>query len=439
MFSELSKKLFRKISLFLLIFLLVGCQERTTQQALKLKLVNFSHLNHLFEEIIIDGQEMGIVHIYSEYPDYHWTEAKEEGIACVDDATRAAVVYLRHFEITGDTTSLIRARKLLDFCRYMQAEDGLFYNFIYADHSINRAGKTSYKSLGWWAARGVWALGEGYRIFRKIDSSYAVLLKNHVEKTFFNMDTLLEHYPEIENINGFRVPRWLLYNSAADATSELLLGLAAFAQASGDMKVKGYAKKFAEGLVKMQIGDAQTFPYGLFLSWQNIWHGWGNSQTQALARISPLVNDAEIQRAAMMEADFFYPFWMKRGFPREMKFVKEDTKWVETIIEFSQIAYAIRPALVGSLQLYQLTKESRFARLAGELATWFFGNNPVKRPLYDPETGRCFDGILSETEINLNSGAESTIEALYSLLEVEANPIAWKKLVGFLNSKQILY
>jgi hypothetical protein len=39
--------------------------------------------------------------------------------------------------------------------------------------------------------------------------------------------------------------------------------------------------------------------------------------------------------------------------------------------------------------------------------------------IYDPATGRCFDGIRDSTTINKNSGAESTIEALGTLLEVE--------------------
>jgi hypothetical protein len=84
--------------------------------------------------------------------------------------------------------------------------------------------------------------------------------------------------------------------------------------------------------------------------------------------------------------------------------------------------------------LYELTQEERFAELAGELATWFLGNNPANQKMYDPETGRCFDGILSESAINRNSGAESTIEALYSILEVEANPIARRRLERYLSS-----
>jgi len=419
------------LSVFLLSF--IGCKNHASEQV-DLKLVNLAHLNHLYEDVVIGGKEMGIIHIYSEYPDYAWVDAHNEGIACVDDVARAAVVYLRHFEITGDTTSLKRARKLLDFCLYMQAEDGQFYNFIYADHSINREGETSFKSFGWWAARGVWALGEGYRIHQELDPEYAETLKRHLEKTYTHIDTLLTHYPEVEDFDGFKAPKWLLYNSAADATSELMLGLAAFARVSGDPKVKDYLKTFAMGLMEMQSGDKDTFPYGLFLSWKNVWHGWGNSQTQALAQASKVIQDKEIQQAAVREASSFYPHWMERGFPRELEFVFEDTIRAKKVTQFDQIAYAVRPAVVGSLMLYELTQEDGFAELAGELATWFFGNNPANQQMYDPETGRCFDGILSESEINRNSGAESTIEALYSILEVEANPIASRKLERHLSS-----
>ena len=35
-------------------------------------LVNTSHLDALYEEIIVEKDTMGIIHIYSEYPDYGW-------------------------------------------------------------------------------------------------------------------------------------------------------------------------------------------------------------------------------------------------------------------------------------------------------------------------------------------------------------------------------
>ena len=107
---------------------------------------------------------MAITHIYSEYPRYEWVDASGEGIAAVDDAARAALVYLTDYESTGDTASLDKARRLLNFVLYMQAEDGQFYNFI-LDRvgTINQTGNTSFKSSGWWATRShaPWAQATG--------------------------------------------------------------------------------------------------------------------------------------------------------------------------------------------------------------------------------------------------------------------------------------
>ena len=143
-------------------------------------LVNFKHLEHLTEKIELNSDTVSIVHIYSNYPDYKWIDAKEsgpEGIACVDDAARAAVVTLRRFELTHDSSKLAEARSLLKFVAAMETEDGEFYNFVLADHTINRTGKTSYKSFGWWAARGVWSMSLGYRVFKDIDTAFASRLK----------------------------------------------------------------------------------------------------------------------------------------------------------------------------------------------------------------------------------------------------------------------
>jgi hypothetical protein len=114
--------------------------------------VNFSHLQHLTETVSLNGGNVNIVHVYANYPDYRWLEAADagtEGVACIDDAARAAVLYLRHYELSHDNESLLRARALLAFVLKMQSDDGEFYNFIYQNHSINTTGRTSLKSFGW--------------------------------------------------------------------------------------------------------------------------------------------------------------------------------------------------------------------------------------------------------------------------------------------------
>jgi len=72
--------------------------------------------------------------------------------------------------------------------------------------------------------------------------------------------------------------------------------------------------------------------------------------------------------------------------------------------------------------------------LGGITASWLTGNNAAGIAIYDSATGRCFDGINDSTSVNKNSGAESTIECLYTLIEISNNPIA-KKYLEFKSTK----
>ena len=67
------------------------------------------------------------------------------------------------------------------------------------------------------------------------------------------------------------------------------------------------------------------------------------------------------------------------------------------------------------IEAFIVKDEEKYIRRAEEITEWFSGKNIVGKHMYEPATGRCYDGIISETEVNRNSGAESTIEALLSL------------------------
>ena len=67
------------------------------------------------------------------------------------------------------------------------------------------------------------------------------------------------------------------------------------------------------------------------------------------------------------------------------------------------------------VEAYKITGEEIYLQRTKEITTWFSGINVANQQMYDPATGRCYDGIVSETKVNMNSGAESTIEALLSL------------------------
>jgi hypothetical protein len=62
-------------------------------------------------------------------------------------------------------------------------------------------------------------------------------------------------------------------------------------------------------------------------------------------------------------------------------------------------------------ELYRLVGDAERERLSLE---WFHGRNVHRLPVYDPDTGACYDGLTPEG-INLNQGAESVLSYLLAI------------------------
>ena len=56
----------------------------------------------------------------------------------------------------------------------------------------------------------------------------------------------------------------------------------------------------------MQLGDKEQFPYGAFLSWENLWHAYGNSQSYALLKAGQSLGDPSYIEKALKEINNFY-------------------------------------------------------------------------------------------------------------------------------------
>lgn len=390
--------------------------------------INLAHLDFLNQEITLDGQPMLITHIYCEYPDYEWVDAAEEGIACVDDVARSLQVYLNAFERNGDSAYLDKARLHLNFLLHMQADDGEWYNFIDAVHEINQQGPTSRKSFGWWAVRGLRALGQFYRVSYQYDVAHDLrdTLKTRIEMCLPHIEKRLETYGQYVTVEGISIPAWLIGNGS-DVTAEAVLALLDYHAVTNDPTLLRTITRLMDGLAQMQYGSPSRFPLGAHLSWQNWWHAWGNSQTQALAEgVIRLQTDhsrlAENYLAsARLEADNFYLYLLAQ---QHLEAIAWQALEPPRVVEFPQIAYGIRCMTDGLMSLYRATDDSSYAQLAGLTASWLFGNNRAQTTMYDPETGRVYDGINDVDTVNRNAGAESTIEGLMALQAIGDNPVA---------------
>jgi hypothetical protein len=412
---------------FVAFFSLVNAQQ---------KLINTSHLDYLYEEISADGNKFGIIHIYCEYPDYKLVGDSDEGIACVDDVARAAIFYMNYSRQYKDSLAVHKAAKLIEFILHMQAENGFFNNFIFQDYSINKTHQNSAAQANWWSWRALWSLTEAYSFFEKSDKEFAGRIKSSIERIITAIKKHFQYEKTFIDLNGFKRPTWLPNQYASDQAALIVITMCKYKTLFGDDSVLNIINDFCEGIMVMQEGSKKEFPFYAFMSWENIWHAWGNSQAYSLLCAYEVTGNKHYLNSAVNEINHFYKYLLQEKFCNEFSIKKGKNKIVsDGGKKYSQIAYGIRPMVYSSLKAAELTGDKRYSLLAAKLASWFFGNNPAKAKMYFEETGICFDGIVNEKEVNKNSGAESTIEALLTLLSIQGDSIASRKLNEIINQK----
>jgi len=352
-----------------------------------------------------------VVSLYAEAPDYRPTGSPArdgfEGIASLDDAARAAVVYLREYEATGDIRVRDEAVRLLSFVTATEQGDGEFVNFIDSAGRLNRDAPSSRKSMSYWAARSIWALGEAVRVLGPQDSTLLKTMRPVLERAVSRM--------------GREIEAGLLIGGSTTATSEALLGLLAVERADQSKAFAPLATRTAQLLAAHSAGTMATAPWGAHVDRPDApWHAWGSRSSEALAMAGNVLGHPEFTAYARKEADGLWGrFLLAGGVPSA---VAPDG----TATWYPQIAYGIGPLVEGYLALAEATGERRYAVFAGLAASWFLGANPAGVSMYDEKTGRTFDGIdgPSPIKVNRNSGAESTVEALLALQSVTSNPDA---------------
>jgi hypothetical protein len=350
-----------------------------------------------------------------------------QGAFNADDISRAAVVYLRHWRATGSTTSRHAAYEMLRGLTYLQTaagpNAGNVVLWMQPDGTLNRSADPpdvpdpSDSDASYWLARTIWALGEGYAAFRRADPAFARFLRNRIELAVGAVDRqVLDRYGDHLDIDGRPAPAWLI-GDGADASAEAVLGLSAYVAAGGSTAARRALSRLSEGIAELRGGNARHWPMGAVRPWalsRSVWHAWGGMAPAALARASRVLGQPRIGRGAVRDSFTFDPWLLTSGGP--------DNGRLPTRGDASQIAYGADSRLQSLVATGRLTRRPAARGLAGIVGAWFFGANPAGEPMYDPATGRTFDGISATGEINRNSGAESTIHGLLSMLALDAHP-----------------
>ena len=384
--------------------------------------IDLDHFDHLFAEATVGGERVGILHIYSEAPDYRFAIEPNEGYACVDDVARGMVLLAADPKLTP--ARLRQLDLMTRFVLRMQADNGYFHNFMWAGGRINREYRTSLAELNWWSLRALWGLEAVMQVLPPT-SDTARRARAAADRLVANLKRDLPiARTGTTTVEGVEVPDWLPFGSGADAASTALLGLMPHYRRTRDADTRALIARLADGLVAMQAGDTTTFPHGAHLSWRNQWHAWGNAQAYALLRAGALLDRPDFTRSALAEVDNFYPYLLRSGMLSSFAVRRGAARLEPTAVaHFPQIAYGISPMVLAATEAHRVTGEVRYRQLAEQLSAWFAGANPVERPMYDPATGRAFDGIVSAEKVNANSGAESTVETLFALTALKGTPL----------------
>jgi len=344
--------------------------------------INLEHFDHLFTEIEVGNKKLGVVNIYSEYPDYGYATEPAEGFACVDDAARAIILLSEHLKSGHNDDVLLRTKKLIEFVLYMQNANGYFNNFIWQDGSINTSYRTSLAEMNWWSFRALWALEVAHELVLS-DRDLASRIDDAIRNVIVNIkrDISLTDF-RIEVVDTIEVPTWLPHKYAADQAAVAIIALLPHYKRSGDGQV-------------LEIR---------------------NSQAYALLLAGEQLDQPEYTRSALIEIDYFIPYLLNSGFSDSILIKRESDGFSEIKkTRFPQIPYGIRPMVYAASEAFRVTGDQRYLALSARLKSWFFGQNDAAKIIYDQDSGRTYDAIISDTEINMNSGAESTIEGLLAI------------------------
>lgn len=354
-----------------------------------------------------------------------------QGAFNADDVARAAVVYIRHWAATGSPSSRDAAYEMLRGLTYLQtasgANAGNVVLWMQPDGTLNPSADPvelpdpSDSDASYWVARTIWALGEGYQAFAAsndpADARFATFLRDRLELSIDAVDReVLDQYGQLMSIDGRPTPSWLIADGA-DASAEAVLGLSAYVEAGGSQAGRTTLRQLADGIAMLSAGTTRTWPHGAVYPWalsRSVWHAWGSQMPAALARASQALDAGSYLAPALRDSAGFTPWMLTSGGP--------DNGRLPTRLDQSQIAYGADSRVQSLLATSDATGKVGLRRLAGMQAAWFFGANASGAPAYDPSTGRTVDGISGDGRVNTNSGAESTIHGLLTMLALDANP-----------------
>jgi hypothetical protein len=290
-----------------------------------------------------------------------------EGVACVDDAARAIVLYCQVWRRWQLESARTAAYGLLRFVAYMQDDDGRFVNFIFDwTGRRNSAGRTSSAGGAAWQARAVHALAWAASTFGDVEWD------ERFRRGLLWLDAPTA-YLDLRAVGVLAVlQHWQTTADPASAQRALAWSAEIAAHANG-------------GRLLNAAGVSQI-------------HLWGHLQETALADTGRVLGRPDFVSCAQASADALLLPLVEEAFD------------LPHVLPFEVSCTVSGLAAVG-----RATGDCRYTTAAALGRLWFHGRNNAGQVVYDRRRGLVYDGI-DLGQVSHNSGAESNIEGGLGLL-----------------------
>jgi hypothetical protein len=294
---------------------------------------------------------------------------------CLDDNSRALLMALMAYRQNKDEEALELIPIYLSFMHYMQRDNGNFGNFL----SFSRQFLDEYGSEDSFG-RTIWSLG--FLISHAPNDAF-----KQIGREIYNRS--VPYFEKLESLRGM---------------ANVIIGIAHYLQ---DVQED-------EPQLQQMVKLASKLVDSYKASREDDWHWFEDALSYdngilplAMYHAAEVTNDDRYLDIANESLEFLERITFSHGCLTPVG----NKGWYQKggkFPEFDQQSIDVMAMVLLYHQAYRVTRKGEYIDKLFTCYLWFLGENSLRLPLFDHETGGCCDGLES-TGVNRNQGAESTL------------------------------
>lgn len=308
----------------------------------------------------------------------------------LDDNARALIAMCMHYELTKEKTDLEFINIYLNFIKYCIQPDGAFLNYVNKNKQFTSQNNET--NLDDANGRAFWALG------------YLISRKNIIPSEM--IDTAVELMKISSELHTGK-----MFSSRAMAFS--IKGLHYYEQAYHLTSTNELIEILADRLAAMYEYESE-----------NNWDWFESYLTYANSILSEamLLAWLTLKKPRYLDiAKKTFDFLLSQTFDENEIKVISNRSWLSKGGErqyYGEQPIDVSYTILALHKFYEIFKDEEYLNKLKIAFSWFLGNNHLHQIIYNPSTGGCYDG-LEQYQVNLNQGAESTVDYLMARITVE--------------------